>query len=546
MYDDEFFADLEDANKAKRTYANAPPIEPPVIEFADDSVCVPSGNAQKSPGNFRELISKLNGEGFPITTGADVDRDLPAYEEYSYATGFNKLLCRSEKWRARSFSNYSDFITDAKKFYKKTCLEAEYAYYFSYRPMYRELSHEQLYFYLHWRSAVRNNRYLKTGLSYIILYVYEQMSLSEFITPEKVLAEIISVWCAYRVEFPRLDKTASEWLIDFCLVSRIDFNSDAIRPFLTTVIEQSMFPEFYIPADFFTSPDYTEYVIKRLSLYDYNKSKHCAGENKEAFRVHINAVVRAVTSSAAFADMLANSDETASIMRESFAAAVVPYELKKKLTITYKKIMNSFQIKQVVTDTVRRAENACRMSVGIKAKLTTNLAPCFSAIIDEYISAHLQPKTPPAKKNHPDSHEEVYEPREFNADLAVAAAIESSSWETTKSLVEHYDSEDFTSVQDAPLESHDPIDEILATLPDDLTDAERLINSLTEEERAALNAIISGGGEAEFKKAYPSAFFETITAAINEKSADSIGDTIIENDELIADYSSDVIHAMQQ
>ena len=354
--------------------------------------------------------------------------------------------CKIEEW-SKGFTLFGDFLRDAKKYYRKTCINANYIYFFSYRPMYRELSHEQLCWYLFWRSRIREGTYLKTGLSYIFLYLYEQINLSDIIGCEKVYANMIRIWKNYRTEFPRIDKYIAEWLIDFSFINKIKINLDDIEDILPEIINIVTIPEVYLHDDFFRNKNNVEMIIKNLSVYDYQKSKFYNEKNTELFDYHITRIVNSVLSGPEFEGIIKKeTDEGVKIRttRESFMGAVCVYDHKKRITIEYKNLYKNFSIRQFITDTVRYAENILRDYLNIKSKLTVAAYPeQLKKLIDEYKTRYLTAvKTPKitvktkGRKKDGDGDEEIPEPVEFNPNIQAAAEIEKSSWDTTMTLVE--------------------------------------------------------------------------------------------------------------
>jgi len=311
--------------------------------------------------------------------------------------------------------------------------------------MYRELSHEQLCWYLFWRSRIREGIYPKTGLSYIFLYLYEQINLSDIIGYEKVYENIIKIWKNYRLEFPRIDKYIAEWLIDFSFVNKLKIDLTDIEDILPDIINIVTIPEVYMREDFFRNKKNTELIIKNLSVYDYRKSKFYNEKNKELFDYHISQILHAVLSGVEFEEIIKKeTDDGVKIRttRESFMGAVCVFEHKKRITVEFKNLYKNFYIRQIITDTLRYAENILRDYVNVKSKLTVTAYPeQLKKVADEYKNKYLSVAKPPkitvktkGKKN--DEDEIIPEPVEFNPNIDIAAEIEKSSWDTTMTLVE--------------------------------------------------------------------------------------------------------------
>ena len=425
------------------------------IEFNDDSAPV-----QEKSSQIKKLYEPVSehSEKFEQFEQAEKVEQIDKIEKndkierksriYSYDLDGGVLInCKIEEWN-KGFTLFNDFLRDAKKYYKKTCINANYIYFFSYRPMYRELNNEQICWYLFWRSGVRNGIYHKTGLSYVFLYLYEQINLADIIGYEKVYENIVKIWRNYRDEFPRIDKYIAEWLIDFSFINEIKINLNDIEDILPHIINIVTIPEVYLREDFFKNKNNIELILRNMSIYDYRKSKFYNDKNeknKELFDYHVSQSLHAVLSSVEFDEIIKREiDDGVKIRttRESFMGAVCVYENKKRITIEYKNLYKNFFIRQCVTDGVRYAENIIRDYLGIKSKLTVTTFPeQLKKVIEEYKIKYLsvtksQKISVKSDKNKKNKDEEIPEIIEFNPNLKTAAEIEKSSWDTTVTLVE--------------------------------------------------------------------------------------------------------------
>ncbi|MCL2095512.1 MAG: TerB N-terminal domain-containing protein [Oscillospiraceae bacterium] len=556
------------------------------IEFGDDSA---PDERKSSPikklydffGSEPEPSNQTNQNNPGVYANQINQAQTPEKKSRSYSydlDGGVLITCKIEEW-GRGFTLFGDFIRDAKKYYKKTCVNANYIYFFSYRPMYRELNHEQLCWYLFWRSRIREGIYLKTGLSYIFLYLYEQINLSDIIGPEKVYANIIKIWNNYRIEFPRIDKYIAEWLADFSFVHKlkINLNDDGISDILTDIINIVTIPEVYIREDFFRAEANTGFIIKNMAMHDYKKSKFYNEKNQEFFDLHIYGILHSVLSSPGFDDIIKKETEngvTVKTTRESFMGAVCIFEHKKRITVEYKNLYKNFYIRQCVTDTVRYAENAVRDYLGIKSRLNVSGFPEeLKKIIDEYKNKYLIAVKPQKisvnkKKGKREEPEEIPEVIEFNPNIETASEIEKSSWDTTFTLVElqenseiKIDDGEFIEIDTG--DSEEDIFDVLESIelaeaaePAGLTDMERFIASLTEEERYALEALIDAKAQnksfdvlcGEFLSGSNGKMLESVIDYINIKAMDFTGDIIFDtaNREIPEDYREEIEEGLKK
>ena len=416
------------------------------VEFEDVTVTPRSANdkqaAQKKSVLFQQLNKIAASTGTPISTASSL---LSGEQKTSYSYDFDSnilLNCKVENW-GRGVSIFADFLRDAKKFYKKTCLSAKYIYFFSYRPTYKEMSHEQLCWYLYWRASIRDGNYIKTGLTYIFLYLYEQINLCDVIGVEKVYKNIINIWKNYRQEFPRIDKYIAEWLIDFSLIHKIKINLEEIENILPALLNLVSLPEIYLQDDYFKNEHYTEPLIRNISAYDYKKSKFYTANN-DVFDLHIPKIVFAVLSSPEFSEIFNDEIQNGvkiKATRESYSGAICAYENKWKITVEYKNAYKNFFFKQCLTDIIRFAENILREYLNVKSKLPIASFPDkLVHLLEEYQEIHLpssKQKTKAKKIKKAEENPDIeIQTTEFNANIEMASEIEKESWDTTVTLVE--------------------------------------------------------------------------------------------------------------
>ena len=581
------------------------------VEFEEVNITPRYGDdnqAKKKSVLLRQLKEISVSTGTPLTSASDLIAGGHK-ASYSYEFDSNILLnCKIENW-GRGVSIFADFLADAKKYYKKTCLNAKYVYFFSYRPTYKELSHEQLCWYLYWRSTVREGSFIKTGLTYILLYIYEQINLCELIGVEKVYKNLINIWKNYRQEFPRIDKYIAEWLIDFALINKIKINLDEIEDILPSLLNVVSLPEIYLQDDYLKKECYTELLINSISAYDYKKSKFY-NANSEVFDLHIPKILYAVLSSSEFSEMFGNEIQNGvkiKATRESYAGAICTYENKWRITIEYKNAYKNFFFKQCVTDIIRFAENILREYLNVKSKLPIIAFPDkLRPLIEAYQAQHLPSQKLIAKtqksqkknKNEANLDTEI-QTTEFNANIETASEIEKYSWDTTVTLVElqQRDSEDSglrqlpevetesvgaveekskedfnmmfaIDTNDESFEDYGDISEITKYDENDVDTAKNLvsadnqinnetgefIDSLNETEYTALTNLINTTQETPFEALCAKFLNETgimlesVIDEINSKAMDYIVDIVFDLNEreFIEEYKQDLINFLEK
>ncbi|MGZ9587280.1 TerB N-terminal domain-containing protein [Paenibacillus marinisediminis] len=114
------------------------------------------------------------------------------------------------------------FVKQARKWEDHVDRDANFVPFTAYWPTYESMSEAQRGWYFYWRNEVRYERYLRTDLSYIFLYVYELINGIGWKDPQDGYYMLMEVWGAYRSEFPRLDRYMGNWVADFVLVHQLD------------------------------------------------------------------------------------------------------------------------------------------------------------------------------------------------------------------------------------------------------------------------------------------------------------------------------------
>lgn len=84
-------------------------------------------------------------------------------------------------------------------------------------PKHEHLNSEQLSWYLYWRTLWESGHVRKTSLSYMMIHVYELLSLEYIKDPQKAVDRLIRFYAEFRNIQPRLDVTVVRWIGDLYL-----------------------------------------------------------------------------------------------------------------------------------------------------------------------------------------------------------------------------------------------------------------------------------------------------------------------------------------
>ncbi len=467
-----------------------------------------------------------------INNGGVIKRYIHPYTEESerrpspdeeYAPS-NSLI---HKVRLYSWSSplayYDRFRKSAIYYYNKSTNVNANEPYFSYMPQYSQLNDAQLATYLRFRGEVRRGIYPMVDYSYILLLIYEIINLSDKIPPEKSLAMLCNLWLNYRSEYQRLDAQLSEWIFDLCLIKRLPPPASILDVVGKALPSTAGLREFY--ADSVGNADaFVSLLLCHCSNYDYRKSKFAVGENSALYEKHMSGVLRYIISKASdpshpfeAAGLKLQDSKT---KRDTFTGALCCPFIKKRIEIEYCSFSHSHELRFIITDILKYAENRIRAHIGVKSRLSVNLLQDgIKRLADEYFASELPIRV--AQPSNPDEipeYEKLYEPSSSGLSLESAAKIEELSWEITGKLVDAFEGEE----PDQPLEP-EPV-------PQPVAEEDSLWNLLSETEidfiRAALDENFSLQASIALKAG---SLPDIIADKINTIAADSMGDILLED-----------------
>lgn len=351
-------------------------------------------------------------------------------------------------WK-NEYNYYEQFREHANRLAGKDGEECPEVDFFSYMPQYTQLSQAQLKYYLWWRTNFRRGICLPCAYSYLLLYLYELINLDEMHqNPIDGQQNMLRLWLSYREKHTRLDVLIREWLCDYCLLHRLP--PPRLDPSQYRVLLAGCrLKEFYVPSEDGLDA-LSAAVLLFCNNYDYTKSKFYRADTKADYdRVPGGAIREALAflreqSGKALTDVSGISTLT----RDTFTGAVCSWRLKRRIEVDYTSFSHTHELRYVMTDVLKYAENALRASRGIKSRLSIY---ALSVPLRERLDAYLATALPPRAARSSAKQREAVPEYERRYDLPVsavsperAAQIEAESWQTTKRLVEAFESENLT------------------------------------------------------------------------------------------------------
>ena len=341
-----------------------------------------------------------------------------------------------------AYSFYREFLDDALRYYGCHGRECDFVSFFSYVPQYNQLNDQQLAYYLWFRDCFYKGERIRTEYSYVLLLIYELINLGNRVDVRESQRRLVEIWYAYYKEFPALAGKLSEWICDFSLLHRLPPPESADE---RLVSKAPTLKEYYLPMPDYDVDGCARSLLKYCSSYDYHTSKFATKENLPLFDKHVFAVLtRAIAYYSSDGKILSDlAFEDSRLIRDAFSGALCTADARVRIEVRYCSFSRSNELRFLVGDLVKYAENKIRTYVGVKSKMTVYSIPTeLQRTLDEYFTLHLPGKRvtkPKPTELHP--YEALYEPAKKPLSLSEAARIEEASWVTTELLVSAFEEE---------------------------------------------------------------------------------------------------------
>ena len=348
-------------------------------------------------------------------------------------------------------------------------------------------------------------------------------------------------------------------MTDYCLIHRLDAPLDVLGGIVQQLLSKVSLKEFYIlpgatPAGWFTPS-----LCDALSNYDWRQSKYCTREARPLFIQHLYGAVQA------FLTVLMQEKEDISAAlglqsivqnRDAFSGALCSYEAKRQIRVELVSLSRSYEMRCMMSDAYKFAENGIRAHLGIRARLSTPaLSEAAKEAMRRYFDEHLPSAAKRAreeKKRQAQAETEpryaaLYETEKTPLSAANARRIERDSWKTTVLLIgeeapqtaqnppaekAQAPTREQTTVQadtgKAPAWLPPQLEETLPGGNDVYAD---YVNALSDAEYEALCAVLEGK-KAAFEAAARAMLClpQTLAQTLNEKAIALTADTALEPD----------------
>lgn len=446
------------------------------------------------------------------------------------------------RWRS-SYQYYEEFVRTAEKLQSVRGGPCEMVKFFSYVPQYSQMTRAQFGWYLWFRECVRRGEYPETDYSYILLYVYEIINLSDRLNSAEGQAQLFGLWLHYRDTYRQLDSYLPDWICDYSLIHRLPPPDPDPRA-RAALMQRCALKEFYVGGD--SEDGYLQALMVFCCNYDYRKSKFCTEENRLLFDICMKAALQAVTGKLSEDGKLfsASGMEDSRLTRDAYSGALCSYRMKRKLEISYCSFSRSHELRFLITDVLKYTENKIRWYLGVRSKLSVYALPTsIRELIDRRMEEVLPKKISAEQRREQReeaSYAAYYDAPKAPLSLSNAAKIEHASWDMTQKLVEAFEDESLKS--DAP--SYEPI-----STPSSAR-SEKEDSHFLLPYRAFLEAVLAENADLQRESAMAlGKLTDAVAEEINERSADSMGDVLLEEGDagyrVIDDYRDWLMEALE-
>ncbi len=461
----------------------------------------------------------------------------------------NTLLREVRVYAWSQYDYYEQFARHARQFFSKEGKECPEVDFFSYAPQYTQMNGAQFAYYLWWRRNFREGRCLPAAHSYQLLYVYEIINLGDTIPPAEGQEALVRLWLSYRKSNPRLDALLREWIVDYSLLYRLPAPALA-RSLYGELLNGAKLKEFFVPIGKGNGEEensLTTAVLLFCNNYDYTKSKFYNEETAADYHRVLRGAVKVALDYLRERDgeLLMGTDGVSTVSRDTFTGAICSWQIRKRIEVDYTSFSRTHELRYLMSDVLKYAENALRAHRGIKSRLSIYAVDtALRERLDAYLNAILPPRA--AKKEKKEEEVPAYEKRYdlpvCAPSLSRAAEIESDSWATTKRLVEAFEDAEnenkaANGIEKAPSMPMEPVSAPVAVTPDAIPVESTLASALGKY--AAFLALSGARAQREFALSN-GMMVDAIVDRINTVAGDMLGDILLEEGDdgyiVIEDY----------
>ena len=507
----------------KKTPVRTPSTRVDAVEVSSTAPQRREGTDNGDSTVIKRYINPLHNENKRIRRESYVSSET-YYPENSL---LHEVTIRKKK---SDYDLYTEFYEDALRYKDVVGSPSDYVPYYSYVPQYNQLNPEQLSFYLWWRTCFREGKDIEVDYSYVLLFVFELLNLGASQDVAKAQSELSELWNRYHKRFSAIATKLALWICDFSLLHKLPTPQNIQQ---SVIKHAPALKEFYLHMPRGDYEACARSLIKYGTEYDYRQSKFASGDNLAIFDKHVfGAVLTATKFFSPNGVMLSKlMSEDSKLVRNTYDGALCVTRERYELEVKYCSFSRSNELRYLMADIVKYAENKIRTYIGVKSKLTVySVSIELQKAIDEYFAQTLfsTPK-PSTKKEERHDYDVLYDLPKTALSLEKAKQIENDSWGVTKDLISAFEAEELAPDEPAVTVEALPL-EPLAPESESESDEEKPLRAQLGEYLPFVEAMLCGNtSECESIASRMGKLMDSIVDAINEIAVEVIGDMLIED-----------------
>lgn len=478
------------------------------------------------------------------------------------------------------------FTKRARMFEDKIEPSATFVPFMNYWPTYDSMTGSQSRWYFYWRAEVREQRYPDTDLSYIFLYVYELINGIGWKEPLEGYQCMVDLWMAYRERYSKLTPYMLDWITDFALVNQLPVSLHEVFIHAPNELTGDLL-ELELMYRFGTEPlDMPFPLLMQLSDVDVSKSKfYIEGGAKflMEYAPKVFALVDAYLTKQQglrFIEVFYPGLPTERERPLFQSATYDDSQYGRSILITVSRISKHTPLREFSTQLLRLTENKLREKLNFKGRLRgIEIEPEIETLVSRYIdrmfnTTSVEQRTGPAVVIDEDRLAQLQQDSDFVRDILtvnveevddehaeheVADRLGYTNTDTDTDHIHEFDADedlDSHSKGSSPEErqgaipSHDDIDHVeedghnsaetlvtwdVSGLPDEWVE---FVGALSAQMLEAIYVLKNGSGLLGIQDIANEAgtMPELLLDDINEIAMDTLGDLIIDGDELVEEY----------
>lgn len=115
------------------------------------------------------------------------------------------------------------FFVDIEKFKDTKGFSCTYLTFDAKNPTYNDMDRGQFEYYLFFRSQAQQGNYIKTNMTYILVYVYEIINVVGWENPNEGLILLNNIWQNYKNQFNEINDFLPMWILDFAIINNVNY-----------------------------------------------------------------------------------------------------------------------------------------------------------------------------------------------------------------------------------------------------------------------------------------------------------------------------------